>query len=121
VARYFSTIEINSTYYGSPLPATADKWVARVAPFPNFKFTAKLWARYDYLYTRDELAPWAARAREVASVASETYVVTNNHYKGKAVANAAMLEALVGKPPAKVPPQLIKTYPKALRGLAKPG
>ena len=48
IARYFSTIEINSTYYGSPLPATADKWVARVEPFPHFKFTAKLWKRFTH-------------------------------------------------------------------------
>ena len=48
LAQYFSTIEINSTYYGSPLPATADKWVARVEPFPDFKFTAKLWKRFTH-------------------------------------------------------------------------
>ncbi len=253
LARYFSTIEINSTYYGSPLPATADKWVARVEPFPDFKFTAKLWkrftherknawtraevreacvpmdrlhgagrlgalllqfpwsfrrteenrewlddvtrtfrkfplvlevrheswntpefytelsdrgigfvnidqplfkrsikpsatvtsgvgyirvhgrnykewfrknagveARYDYLYSKQELEPWAARAVEVASHAPESYVVTNNHYKGKAVANAAMLKAMVEKKPAVVPPTLMKAYPKELKGLARP-
>ena len=253
LARYFSTVEINSTYYGSPLPATADKWVARVEPFPDFKFTAKLWkrftherktawtrgevkqacvpmdrlqaagklgallmqfpwsfrrtdenrewlddlarafrkfplvlevrheswntpeffaelvergigfvnidqplfkksikpsatvtspvgyirvhgrnykdwfrknagveARYDYLYTKKELEPWAERAKEVASNSDDAYVVTNNHYKGKAVANAAMLKAMVGKKPAIVPATLMKAYPKALRDLAKP-
>lgn len=253
IARYFSTIEINSTYYGSPLPATADKWVARVEANPDFRFTAKLWkrftherktawtrsevkeacvpmdrllragklgallmqfpwsfrrtdenrewlddlsrtfrrfplvlevrheswntpefyaelaergigfvnidqplfkksikpsatvtsqvgyirvhgrnykdwfrknagveARYDYLYSKKELEPWAERAKEVASNAEDAYVVTNNHYKGKAVANAAMLKALVEEKPAPVPPTLIKAYPKALKGLAKP-
>ena len=253
IARYFSTIEINSTYYGSPLPATADKWVARVEPFPDFKFTAKLWkrftherktawtraefreacvpmdrlhgagrlgalllqfpwsfrrtdenrewlddvartfrkfplvlevrheswntpefyaelsergigfvnidqplfkrsikpsatvtssvgyirvhgrnykewfrknagveARYDYLYSKKELEPWAERAIEVASNAPDSYVVTNNHYKGKAVTNAAMLKAMVEKKPAVVPPLLMKAYPKQLKGLARP-
>jgi len=48
IARYFSTVEINSTYYGSPLPATADKWVERVKPFPDFRFTAKLWKRFTH-------------------------------------------------------------------------
>jgi uncharacterized protein YecE (DUF72 family) len=253
IARYFSTIEINSTYYGSPLPATADKWVARVEPFPHFKFTAKLWkrftherttawtraefreacvpmdrlqgagrlgalllqfpwsfrrtdenrewlddvtrtfrkfplvlevrheswntpefyaelaergigfvnidqplfkssikpsatvtsgvgyirvhgrnykdwfrknagveARYDYLYSKKELEPWADRVTEVASAASDTYVVTNNHYKGKSVTNAAMLKAMVEKKAAAVPPLLMKAHPKALKGLAKP-
>jgi len=253
IARYFSTVEINSTYYGSPLPATADKWVERVKPFPDFRFTAKLWkrftherktawtraevkeacvpmdrllragrlgallmqfpwsfrrtdenrewlddlsrtfrrfplvlevrheswntpefyaelaergigfvnidqplfkksikpsatvtspvgyirvhgrnykdwfrknagveARYDYLYSKKELEPWAERAKEVASNSDDAYVVTNNHYKGKAVANAAMLKALVEKKPAPVPPPLFKAYPQALKGLAKP-
>jgi uncharacterized protein YecE (DUF72 family) len=45
--------------------------------------------------------------------------VTNNHYKGKAVANAAMLKAMVEKKTAIMPPELIETYPKALKGLAK--
>jgi len=253
IARYFSTVEINSTYYGSPLPATADKWVARVEPFRDFKFTAKLWkrftherktawtrtefreacvpmdrlhgagrlgalllqfpwsfrrtdenrewlddvtrtfrkfplvlevrheswntpefyaelaergigfvnidqplfkssikpsatvtssvgyirvhgrnykdwfrknagveARYDYLYSKKELEPWSERITEVDSSTADTYVVTNNHYKGKSVTNAAMLKALVEKKPAAVPPLLMKTYPKELRGLAKP-
>jgi uncharacterized protein YecE (DUF72 family) len=254
IARYFSTIEINSTYYGSPLPATADKWVARVEPFPDFKFTAKLWkrftherktawtraefreacvpmdrlhgagrlgalllqfpwsfrrtdenrewlddvtrtfrkfplvlevrheswntpefygelsdrgigfvnidqplfkrsikpsatvtssvgyirvhgrnykdwfrknagveARYDYLYSKKELEPWVERVIEVGSNARDSYVVTNNHYKGKSVTNAAMLKAMVQKRPAIVPPTLLKAYPKELRGLVKPG
>lgn len=253
IAGYFSTVEINSTFYGSPLPKTADNWVARVSGFPDFRFTAKLWkrftherktawtraevkeacvpmdrmlkagklgalllqfpwsfkrsdenrewlddvtrtfrrfplvlevrheswntpefftelaergigfvnidqplfkksikpsatvtshvgyirvhgrnykdwfrknagveARYDYLYTKKELEPWADRVDEVASHASDTYVVTNNHYKGKSVANAAMLKALVEEKPAPVPPPLMKAYPKVLRGLAKP-
>ena len=85
-----------------------------------FRKNAGVEARYDYLYTRKELEPWADRAREVASATDESYVVTNNHYKGKAVANAAMLQALVTGSPTKVPASLVKAYPKALKGLAKP-
>ena len=53
--------------------------------------------RYNYLYPADELAPWAERAREIASdpETREAYVITNNHYKGKAVANALMLKSMV--------------------------
>jgi uncharacterized protein YecE (DUF72 family) len=46
--EYFNTVEINSTFYGSPLPSTADKWAARVAEFPDFDFTAKLWKRFTH-------------------------------------------------------------------------
>src|SRR5260221_13145994 len=42
LASYFSTIEINSTFYGSPLKSTADKWVARVDQFPDFRLSSKL-------------------------------------------------------------------------------
>src|SRR5690606_1635771 len=44
--------------------------------------------RYDYLYTSSELRIWAERATQIPS--AEVYIVTNNHYRGKAVANALM-------------------------------
>jgi uncharacterized protein YecE (DUF72 family) len=252
LAQYFTTVEVNSTFYGPALPKTAEKWIARVSDFPDFRFTAKLWkrftherktawtraevkeargafdklmkadklgalllqfpwsfkrtdeerewlddltrtfsafplvlevrhsswntpdfyeslaergigfvnidqplfhhsikpsasvtssigyirvhgrnykdwfrkgagveARYDYLYSREELAPWAERAKEVASVAEETYVVTNNHYKGKAAANAVMLKSLVTGKKSDAPATLVDTYPKELKPLSK--
>ena len=252
LARFFSTVEINSTYYGPARPQTADKWIDRVSDFPDFKFTAKLWkrftherktawtraevkearaafdrmmkadklgalliqfpwsfrrtdenrewlddvtrtfnafplvlevrhsswntpefydelaersigfvnidqplfhnsikpsasvtspvgyirvhgrnyrdwfrkgagveARYDYLYSQAELKPWAERAREVASQAEETYVVTNNHYRGKAAANALMLKALVSGKKSEAPETLRQTYPDELEPLTR--
>ena len=252
LARFFSTIEINSTYYGPALPQTADKWIARVSDFPDFRFTAKLWkrftherktawtraevkearaafdrmmkadklgallvqfpwsfrrtdenrewlddvtrtfsafplvvevrhsswntpdfydelaergigfvnidqplfhnsikpgasvtsavgyirvhgrnyrewfrkgagveARYDYLYSKEELKPWAERAKEIASQAEETFVVTNNHYKGKAAANALMLKSLVSGKKSEAPETLRETYPEQLEPLTK--
>ena len=66
--------------------------------------------RYDYLYTANELRPWAARVKEVAAQAKETYAVTNNHRLGKAPANAAMMESLVTGKKVDVPPPLLGTY-----------
>jgi uncharacterized protein YecE (DUF72 family) len=43
LAQYFTTVEVNSTFYGPALPKTAEKWIARVSDFPDFRFTAKLW------------------------------------------------------------------------------
>jgi uncharacterized protein YecE (DUF72 family) len=53
--------------------------------------------RYNYLYKPNELEPWVDRAREIAADAGtrEVYVITNNHYKGKAVANALMMKSMV--------------------------
>jgi uncharacterized protein YecE (DUF72 family) len=85
-----------------------------------FRKNAGVEARYDYLYTKKELEPWAERAKEIASEAADTYVVTNNHYKGQAAANALMLRALVEKKPAAAPPDLYQAFPGVLSGLAKP-
>ena len=73
-------------------------------------------ARYDYLYTAEELAPWAERARALADApgVEDVYVVTNNHFEGKAVANAAMLEAMVERHPVEAPRELVERYREAL-------
>lgn len=78
--------------------------------------------RYDYLYRADELEPWAARAREIEDDARtrDTFVVTNNHFEGQAVANALMLRKMIeGRAPA-APPQLIERYAGVLEGYAVP-
>ena len=66
------------------------------------------WERYNYLYSKEELAPWVDRARRMAE-SKETYIVTNNHFRGQAIVNAGDLkEALGGR--MKVPPQLKEVY-----------
>jgi uncharacterized protein YecE (DUF72 family) len=247
LARYFDTIEINSSYYGPPAAATAEKWVGRVSGNERFQFTAKLWkrftherqtaftrdevrqvtngldplfaaerlgalllqfpwsfrrtdanrewlddvarsfaryplvlevrhaswntaafydelaergigfvnidqpqfhqsikpsatvtspvgyvrvhgrnyqdwfrkgagvaARYDYLYPPEELKPWVVRAREIAEAAEETFVVTNNHYRAKALVNAVMLESMLTRRKVPAPPELVAAYPDEL-------
>lgn len=52
-------------------------------------------ARYDYLYDAREIAEIGAVARSLARKAEVVYVVTNNHYRGKAVVNAAQLERML--------------------------
>ncbi|MHB8875860.1 MAG: DUF72 domain-containing protein [Myxococcaceae bacterium] len=78
--------------------------------------------RYDYLYSAEELRPWAGRIQEVASSprTKDTYVVTNNHYLGKAPANALMLQSLVEERVVDCPEPLFQTYGDALRGYARP-
>lgn len=66
--------------------------------------------RYDYLYTVEELAPWIDRIRAVEETAHDTYVVTNNHYLGKAVVNATEICSLLGGGPVPAPPQLVEHY-----------
>src|SRR5258708_9789748 len=52
------------------------------------------WERYNYLYSKEELAPWVDRIQTMAE-AKETYVVTNNHFRGQAIVNAVELVAAV--------------------------
>jgi uncharacterized protein YecE (DUF72 family) len=68
------------------------------------------WERYNYLYSNEELAPWSNRIRAM-SEQKETYVITNNHFRGQAIVNAVELEASLGME-AKMPPQLKGTYPE---------
>lgn len=253
LARYFDTIEVNSTFYRPPRPETSRRWGRRVAENPDFKFTAKLWqrfthqrdrawssdeadavraglepltdedrlgalliqfpwsfkaseeslewlddvastftdfpravevrhaswnrpefyrwlserglgfvnidqplfsrsiepsakasgrvgyvrlhgrnyedwfredagrdARYDYLYSAAELEPWVERIRELAQGgnAEDVYVVTNNHYRGQAAANAIMLAAMFHGSPQSAPEPLLDTYSDALGAYA---
>src|SRR5882757_3629975 len=67
------------------------------------------WERYNYLYSKEELAPWVDRVQTMAQ-AKETYVVTNNHFRGQAIVNAVELEESLGME-AKMPLQLKEAYP----------
>ncbi|HET6921572.1 MAG TPA: DUF72 domain-containing protein [Anaeromyxobacteraceae bacterium] len=72
--------------------------------------------RYDYLYTAAELGPWAERARslEEGGLAQEIYVVTNNHFRGQEVANAAMLRSMIERRRVPVPPALLRSFGELL-------
>ncbi|MBV9494006.1 MAG: DUF72 domain-containing protein [Acidobacteria bacterium] len=67
------------------------------------------WERYDYLYSKEELEPWANRIKKMADK-RETYVITNNHFRGQAIVNAGELEQALGME-GRVPPQLKEIYP----------
>lgn len=68
--------------------------------------------RYNYLYTEEELEPWAARIEHVAAHASKTFVIANNHYEGKAIVNALQLIRLLTGNKVKVPEPLRHKYPQ---------
>lgn len=68
--------------------------------------------RYNYLYAVEELQPWAERIGRVAESAKTTFVITNNHYQGKAVVNALELISLLTRSKVKVPEPLRHHYPE---------
>lgn len=67
--------------------------------------------RYDYLYSLDELQPWIDNIAKVAAQAKETYVVTNNHFRGKGIVNALEIKAQLEGEKVKAPASLIDEYP----------
>ena len=68
--------------------------------------------KYDYLYDERELAGLATKARRIASVHAETSVVTNNHFAGKAVANALELRALLLGETVPAPSEIVDAFPR---------
>jgi uncharacterized protein YecE (DUF72 family) len=65
--------------------------------------------KYDYLYSLEELRPWIEAIAGMGDVDS-LFVITNNHFQGKAVANAIQLARALGKE-VEVPPALRAAYP----------
>lgn len=68
--------------------------------------------KYDYLYSAVELEEWVARIRKIAAQTDSTYVITNNHFGGQAVANAFQLARALTDGAPEPPPQLVRRFPE---------
>jgi len=68
--------------------------------------------RYNYLYSLDELDPWLVRIKQVAKQTRETYVITNNHFRGQAVVNAVEIKAALEEERVPAPEPLFEFYPR---------
>lgn len=68
--------------------------------------------RYNYLYSAEELAPVAARTRDLSQAGRTVAVYFNNHFSAKAVANAAILKQALGQAvPGDYPREMTDRYP----------
>ena len=67
--------------------------------------------RYDYLYTRDELGDWVERIRSLGARSGKVFVITNNHYRGQAMANALQIRNMITGEKIDVPGPLLEKYP----------
>ncbi|HEX6084373.1 MAG TPA: DUF72 domain-containing protein [Thermoanaerobaculia bacterium] len=68
------------------------------------------WERYNYLYSERELEPWVERIEKMARK-KDTFVITNNHFRGQAILNAGDLKESLGQD-GNLPPQLKEAYPE---------
>jgi uncharacterized protein YecE (DUF72 family) len=75
--------------------------------------------RYNYLYSAEELEPFAEFAEAVSRKEKKAYMYANNHFSAKSVANAAILKHQVGQPvPGEYPQEFVTEYPE-LKGIVK--
>lgn len=69
--------------------------------------------RYNYLYSADELKPFAETADAARRLVKKSYLYFNNHFASKAVVNAVMIKSQLGEPITGVYPQaFVDRYPE---------
>jgi uncharacterized protein YecE (DUF72 family) len=77
----------------------AQTWYARDLPSSR--------QRFDYLYSKEELAPWAERIKRIAEQlgpTGEVHVIMNNNARNYAILNGFDLQALLGQEPGQGQP-----------------
>lgn len=75
--------------------------------------------RYNYLYSKEELEPFAEVATAASSAGRKVLLYMNNHFSAKAVANATILKSQLGQLlPADYYPEMLARYP-ALEGIVR--
>jgi uncharacterized protein YecE (DUF72 family) len=69
--------------------------------------------RYDYLYSAEELRPFAETADAARRLVKKAYLYTNNHFSAKSIANAAMIKHQLGEPiEGEYPAAFVARYPE---------
>jgi uncharacterized protein YecE (DUF72 family) len=76
-------------------------------------------ARYDYRYAAEELQELVDAAEVISQRARDTYLITNNHFRGQAALNALELRYHLRRSPVPVPAPLLAAYPE-VRQIAAP-
>jgi uncharacterized protein YecE (DUF72 family) len=80
--------------------ATADLAVVRFHGHSEKWSSRDIYERFGYLYSEQELAPWAPRIERLAEQAGDVHVLTNNCYRDYAQVNARQLAAQLPALPA---------------------
>jgi uncharacterized protein YecE (DUF72 family) len=67
--------------------------------------------RYNYLYSKGELEEWVDRIKNLGRKSGKVFVITNNHYRGQAMANALQIKNSITGDKLEVPETLLAEYP----------
>ena len=93
---------LGSLYYMRLHGRNAEKWWTHEHPDE----------RYNYLYSPTEIDGFADTVSRVRQLVQRIYVFMNNHFAGKAVANASALRHAVGQPvPGEYSDEMVARYP----------
>jgi len=68
--------------------------------------------RYNYLYSLSEIERLAKLGGRITKGSDEAYGITNNHFSGKAMANALELMSRMGKAELRAPLELLEAFPR---------
>jgi uncharacterized protein YecE (DUF72 family) len=103
---------LGSLYYMRLHGRNAEKWWSHDHPDE----------RYNYLYSPAEVDGFADTVAQVRQLVQRIYVFMNNHFAGKAVANAAALRHALGQPvPGEYSGEMLARYPLLAGIAARPG
>ena len=114
----YGFVNIDQPLSRSAIPPTALA-TGKAAYFRFHGRNAKAWfdkkagrdEKYDYLYSDEELDPWVEKIRALVGEVEVIHVVTNNHFRGQAPANALQIvKKLTGESPA-VPLSMVEAFP----------
>jgi len=68
--------------------------------------------RYNYLYSEEELKPFADAVRTARALVKKQYIFLNNHFAAQSVADAAVLRHMLDEPvETPMPAELVARYP----------
>jgi uncharacterized protein YecE (DUF72 family) len=67
-------------------------------------------ARYDYLYSMNELDEWSKRAGEMIGRVGSLFIIMNNHFQGQALANGLQLKSMIEGGIIEAPASLIRSF-----------
>jgi len=74
--------------------------------------------RYNYLYSSEELDEWVERIKDLGRNTDKVFVITNNHYRGQALANALQIKNKITGELLNIPRTMLQKYP-VLMDIAK--
>ncbi|PMP95667.1 MAG: hypothetical protein C0168_05080, partial [Candidatus Aminicenantes bacterium] len=67
--------------------------------------------RYNYLYSKEELEDWIGRIKKLAEGSQRVFIITNNHYRGQALANALQIKNMLTGEKLQIPATMLEKYP----------